>query len=1135
MSEAPGDRASVGASVPPEPVPAPVPESSPSAAATGRRWRLRRAGRAGAIVAVFVAVMAGGLVLALLALTGRPLPLPVWAVAEIEARANVALTRDLPGAAVSMGRVELRLETDFTPRLRIEDLRLMQPGGRVLLALPDLRVVFDAGALLSGQGLKPENLRIAGAAFALRRRSDGSFDVALGGGQRPDIGNLPEALALLDRVLAAPILSHLKTVEIEALTLTLEDALLNRVWSVGDGRMRLDLGPTGQAAEFALSLLGGGEASSRAVVTLVRPAGEVTLRLGASVEAVAARDLAAQTPLLSWLGVLSAPISGRIDAEVTEAGLSAFGAEMELGAGALQPDPAAPAIPFDRAALRLGYEPDLGRIRLQDLTIESATLRLEATGHSYLLAETGEVLSGPLGGRLPAAFLGQVNITGAQIDPEGLFERPLIFTGGAMDARLTLAPFRIEIGQLSLIEERGRRLSLSGLAEVLGGGWRVAMDLGLDAMDHDRLLQLWPKALVPNTREWVGQNVAEGLLTDIRAALRLMPGEEPRLSLGYEFDGAEVRFLRTLPPITGGRGRSTVDGTRYMIALDAGEVEAPAGGRINVAGSVFSIPDVTQRPAHAEIDLRTESSITAALSLLDLPPFEFMTKSGRPVDLAEGRALIETALRLPLQPRVQLPDVRYAVTGQLLDVVSDRLITGKRLEADVLRLEADGTGLTISGPGRVGEARFAVAFRQDFGPEARGRSRVTGEVTLSPAALAEFGIALPQGMVTGQGQGKIEIALERGATGSLRLTSDLRGIGLGLAPVGWSKPANVAGSLEVEAQLGQPPQVRRLALSAPDLELEGALQLGANGGLERADFTELRLGQWLEGPVTLTGRGPGRTPEVNMTGGQIDLRRFDPPPGQDRGNGEGTPIRLSLDRLAVTDGISIIGLQGEFSTAGGFNGAFRGSLNGEARIAGTVVPARHGTAVRVTSENAGAALRAAGVFQNARDGGLELTLTPRAERGSYDGRAEIRGIRVRKTNAIAELLSAVSVVGLLEQLNGSGILFNTAEFDFLLTPGGLQIAQGSAVGASIGVSMAGIYVAASRQLALQGVVSPIYLVNGIGAAVTRRGEGLFGFNYQIRGSADAPDVQVNPLSILTPGMFRELFRRPPPVLGRQTE
>jgi hypothetical protein len=1128
MGEAPRDQASVRASADPAP-------DGARAVPARRGRRLRGAGRAGLFVVVLLAVLAGGLGLALLALTGRPLPLPVWAVAQIEARANAALVQDLPGAALSLGRVEIRVDEDLTPRLRIEDLRLMQAGGRTLLALPDVRANFDAGALVSGQGLKPESLRILGAAFQLRRREDGSFDFALGAGQRPDIGSLPEALALLDRALAAPILSHLRHVELEASTLTLEDARLGRVWSVGDGRMRLDFGPDGQAAELALSLLSGGQAPARAVVTLVRPAGEALLRLGAAVEGVAAGDLAAQTPLLAWLGVVAAPISGRIDAEVTEAGLAALSAEMELGAGAVQPEATAPPIPFDKAALRLAYEPDEGRIRLQDLSIESRTLRLGARGHSYLLSETGALLSGPLGGRLPAAFLGQVSVTGAQIDPEGLFERPLVFTGGAVDARLELNPFRLDLGQITLIEERGRRLSLSGLAEVAGGGWRVAMDLGLDAMEHDRLLQLWPKALVPNTRTWVGQNVAEGLLTDIKAALRLDPGQEPRLSLGYEFDGAEVRFLRTLPPITRGSGRSSVDGTRYMIVLDRGEVEAPVGGRINVAGSVFSIPDVTQRPAHAEIDLRTESSITAALSLLDLPPFQFMSKSDRPVDLAEGRALIETRLRLPLQPRVQLPDVEYRVAGQLLDVTSDRLIAGKRLEADVLRLEADGTGLTISGPGTVGAARFAVAFRQDFGPEARGRSRVTGEVTLSPAALAEFGVTLPEGMVTGQGLARIDLALERGAPGRLRLTSDLEGIGLALAPVGWAKPAATPGSLAVEAELTQPPLVTRLAVEAPDLALEGRLTLAPGGGLERAEFAELRLGRWLEGPVTLIGRGAGRMPEVSMTGGQIDLRRFDPPAGQGRGTGEGAPIRLSLDRLAVTDGMSIIGMQGEFSTAGGFNGAFRGSLNGEARIAGTAVPARHGTAVRVTAEDAGAALRAAGVFQNAGGGRLDLTLTPRAQRGSYDGRAEMRGIRLRKTNVLAELLSAVSVVGLLEQLNGSGILFNSAEFDFVLTPGGVEISQGSAVGASIGLSMVGVYVAASRQLALQGVISPIYLVNGIGAAVTRRGEGLFGFNYDIRGRSDAPEVQVNPLSILTPGRFRELFRRPPPVLGQQTQ
>jgi hypothetical protein len=68
-------------------------------------------------------------------------------------------------------------------------------------------------------------------------------------------------------------------------------------------------------------------------------------------------------------------------------------------------------------------------------------------------------------------------------------------------------------------------------------------------------------------------------------------------------------------------------------------------------------------------------------------------------------------------------------------------------------------------------------------------------------------------------------------------------------------------------------------------------------------------------------------------------------------------------------------------------------------------------------------------------------------------------------------------------------------------------------------------------MALQGVVSPVYLVNGIGAFLTRRGEGLIGFNYQLDGPSSAPRVTVNPLSILTPGMFREIFRRAPPQVG----
>jgi len=115
-------------------------------------------------------------------------------------------------------------------------------------------------------------------------------------------------------------------------------------------------------------------------------------------------------------------------------------------------------------------------------------------------------------------------------------------------------------------------------------------------------------------------------------------------------------------------------------------------------------------------------------------------------------------------------------------------------------------------------------------------------------------------------------------------------------------------------------------------------------------------------------------------------------------------------------------------------------------------------------------------------------------------------------------------------LGGEGLAFSDVSARFRLTPDTIEITEGSAVGASLGVSLRGTYGLRSRRLAFQGVFSPVYMLNSIGSFLTRRGEGLFGFNYAVRGTADAPQGSVNPLSIFTPSMFRELFRRAPPEI-----
>jgi hypothetical protein len=68
-------------------------------------------------------------------------------------------------------------------------------------------------------------------------------------------------------------------------------------------------------------------------------------------------------------------------------------------------------------------------------------------------------------------------------------------------------------------------------------------------------------------------------------------------------------------------------------------------------------------------------------------------------------------------------------------------------------------------------------------------------------------------------------------------------------------------------------------------------------------------------------------------------------------------------------------------------------------------------------------------------------------------------------------------------------------------------------------------------LNLRGAISPIYLVNAIGSVLTKKGEGIFAFNYTLSGPLSDPQVSVNPLSGLAPLFLRNLLREPAPTVS----
>ncbi|MEO1797120.1 MAG: AsmA-like C-terminal region-containing protein, partial [Pseudomonadota bacterium] len=977
-------------------------------------------------------------------------------------------------------------------------------------------------------------VHLSGAVLRVKRLSDGTFDVAFGEPEaQPDrasddwtaedalgtMGTPSDLLDALDAALSQPELAHLREVAADNVTVSYSDAVSASNWTGDGGQLRIfrtggDILLTAEAA-----LLTGGDGFALLSMSLERDAEAEEATITAVIEEAPAVDIARQAPALAWLEVVQAKVSADLQATLGPAGFSDLKARLELGEGALQPDPAVRPIPFSSAAMSLGFDPDRARLTFEDVSIDSAWGSATAHGTAQLQDFEGIV---------PREIVGQFRIDGLEGNPGGLYDAPRRLDKISVDARLRLDPFTLSVGQAVAVDG-DTTATLKGEIEADDVGWTVSLDAAVDQVDVARARELWPESLRPGMRKWIASNIEAGTLHDARWSVRAVPGRDPDISMSQRFTGGEVRVLQTFPPVTKGVGTMMVHDHAFTILVEEGEMAAPQGGIVDASGTVFRVADTRLKPARAEVIFDAEGTVTAGLSIIDLEPFGWMTKANLPVTLADGRARVSGGFSFPMKSRIRGSEVVVDVTADLSAMRTETMVEGKVLSMPRAQLRATNDELSISGAGTLGRVPFEGGWALPLG-QGEVPSVVRARVGLSPEALDEFNIDLPPGTLGGQGEGDFELVLEPDAAPTFSLETDLAGMSVALPPVGHRKARGTPGTLRVAGRLGEAPRVDRLSYRAPGLSADGAVLLRPGGGLSQAFFPEVTVGDWLSGALTLTGRGAGLPPAVTLQNGAIDLRRaaF----GEGPGDGSGPPLTLGLERLVISDDIVLTDMAAELRSDGTLTGAFTARMNGGATLAGRLDPSEHGARITIRAADGGQLVRDAGIFEQVRGGTLSLVLTPRAAEGQFDGRLQMADIRVQDAPTMAELLSAISLVGLFEQLDGGGLVFSTVDASFLLTPGQVIVTEASAVGSSLGLSLDGVFDIASREMDFRGVISPVYVVNRIGSFLTRQGEGLFGFNFSLRGQANNPRVTVNPLSALTPGMFREIFRRAPPGVSQ---
>ncbi|MDB4240672.1 DUF3971 domain-containing protein [Yoonia sp.] len=1088
------------------------PEQSPTPAPRLRRWVFWL--RAAFVVCLFPVVFAAA---AAVMMVDREITAPTWIKDRIEARVGDLLE----GATLDFGAITVRIGRDLHPLVRLVDTRLIDADGTTISRVPVVEGLMSPRGLILQQDVLMQEVRLIGAQLNLRRAANGDVSFAFTGGgvNHAQARTLPELLDQFDQLFETPALEALEVVQAEGMIINFDDARARRSWIVDGGTAVLDLrgGQTEIRGDFSLL-------SGRSEVTIVQlsylsPRGSRAAQIGLNLTNAVATDIASQSPGLSWLRDIDAPIKASLRTSLDEAGaLGPLNATLNLGQGAFQPNAGATPVRFDAARAYFTYNPTRDLISFTQMDVQTEWGRFAANGDAYLR----DFRDG-----LPGAILAQLQFQDVAINPPGFFETPPEVSLVTIDLRARFDPFRIEIGQTVLLDGNSR-MTASGAIAATDAGWDIALDAQIDQITPERFVAFWPIPMKPRSRNWFATNMTNGQLRNLVTGLRLRPERAAEFALGFEFAGNDIKFLRNIPPINGAVGVASIVDNRFAVSLDEGVVLAPQGGPMDLAGSNFAIENLRLNPSPANLDLRIDSTLTAALSVLNQPPFEYMDKANLPVTIADGLALTQGRITWPLMPRPDPDDVLFSMTSQLRNVRSETLLPGRQFAAPELRVTASKAGLNIAGSVQVGAIGAIGVWDRRFGDPDQPGSRVLAQVGLSQDFLDEFGIALPPGTIDGRGTGELAVSLQDNTPPAFSLTSDLQGVRVAIPAVGWTKPAQATGNLRVEGALGPVATIDRLEIGGAGFQASGRIDLTETGQLQAARFARVQVGNWLDAPVTLRGRGAGAPVGVEISGGSLDLRgaQFG------GGSGGGGPLTIGLDQLQISDGISLSNFRGDFRGDGGLRGEFQGQLNGAAPVAGTIAPRNGRTAVRLRSDNAGAVLSAAGFMRNAIGGALDLSLLPVGEAGVFDGTLQVRSVRVRDAPTIAALLDAISVVGLLQQMDGQGLAFEEVDAKFRLTPTRVIVSEASAVGPGLGISVDGIYTLASKEIDLQGVVSPFFLVNSIGSFLTRRGEGLIGFNFNIRGTSDAPQVSVNPLSALTPGMFREIFRRPAPDISQ---
>lgn len=1101
------------------------------------KWSLIYVAEALAII-LLIGIFAGGA--ALWRLSQGPVSLDLF-----RDDAQRMLAESFEGDLVSLGRLDVRFDRNSQLIfLRATDITVAESGGVVIARAPVIEAGLALDSLVFGR-FEPVMVHVEGGIVSLVRREDGAVGAGLGPPDRVALTARPPGSALDSDALLellrdparAPILGRLRHLSISETSVHVRDAVNGFSWLIDNAG--LDVSRNANSLRASLN----GEFVTTAGLAPVRVRVEAGSDLNSLLMEVEARNLwpRALAPFsgpYAGLGALDAPITLDLFASATR-GEGVRAAEMVLDVGEGHLRLGSEDLPFQGAALRLGYDPEMGEIRLTDGQVRSDLFSSAFSGRIHEMRGFEDAF--------PRRWRYDFELTDGRIDIPEAFDAPpewsRIAVSGSADASSRTSEFEsleLDIGNIS-----ARLTGDMALRQVEDGRWlpdlRLTGPIG-GQIGPREVLAYWPVELADGARDWVVEHVISGRMQNANLDLDLnaesiVAGVLPndRLSLSFDFVDANFHYITTMTPMTGARGSAVLRGNAFDLTLETGRI----GDMVMTEGYVI-MPRLNPKGAMARFGGAGEASAGDLLALIDEDPLNIPSDYGLDPASITGTGTVRFEIRRAMLSYVPPEEVEFEIEADFSDITMPTGVGDTVLNEGVLHLTANNEALFAEGDALIGAAPAHVVWTEDLTMEAGAPSttvRITS--TLDSRTFDDFGLPLRRYV-----DGPVAVTAETIGNGldftRISLRSDLTDAVIEAPGAIWIKPAGVPATGALVFSVGGEGEriVESFALEGEGLSLQAQARFAEDGRLVEAEASRVFIDGFLDAQLT------ARRDESERLALVVDGRFFDASglfddlldPPESSGVSPPLALDMTFDEVRTSDDSTYREVNVSWRSDGAANDNL--IVTGET-LEGQFTATMTGNGIGerrrfwVEAPNFGRMLQVFGLYDNVDAGYLRLegALPPPGEVGTTNLHVEAGDFTLVRMPVLARILAAGSLEGLGALLNGGGIPFETLQGDLTLRDGVLGIANARAAGPAIGITVDGTVDMDAETMGLDGVLAPSYGLNSLfgglplvgGLLVSREGEGVIGITFSVSGPFDQPTVFANPLSALVPGVLRRIF------------